>query len=192
MNVKKIGLLLGSMLAVILLSSLFLTVAFAADNFKGTQYNPEADGPSGYYTNRGASNIVIDAHGIGPVANGDAGSLNVGLVVRSELFSIGDSIPTETPAPTISPATEPTATFTPNESEPEPGTIISPTVPPPTFPPGTATPQVLIPVTGGDFSISGSGSGSNFWLFIYFGIGLIGTGMIFYGIATYYKAHKSK
>lgn len=98
--------------------------------------------------------------------------------------------PTSTDPPPTVPPPDQTATFTPTEPDSSPTT--PPTVPPPTIPPGTATPQVLIPVTGNDSSISGSGTVNSFWLFIYFGIGLIGVGMIFYGVAKYYKGQKSE
>jgi hypothetical protein len=97
---------------------------------------------------------------------------------------------TPTDTPVTPPPTDAPPTSTPTETAPTSSPTTPPTAPRPTTPPGTATPQVLIPVTGADLSISGSGSVNNFWLFIYFGIGLLGVWMIFYGIATYYKRNK--
>jgi hypothetical protein len=95
--------------------------------------------------------------------------------------------PIVTLTPTDTPPTDPPPTDTPPDASP----TTPPTIPAPTIPAGTETPQVLIPVTGVDLSMSGPGSGSSFWLFIYFGLGLLGVGMIFYGITTYYKGRKS-
>jgi len=107
---------------------------------------------------------------------------------------------TATPTNTSTPiATDPIVTLTPTDtpptktptkSAPKASPTTPPTVPAPTIPAGTATPQILIPVTGGDLSISGSDSGNSFWLFIYFGIGLLGVGMIFYGLATHKARNK--
>jgi hypothetical protein len=134
-------------------------------------------------------------------ANGDPGSLNIGLQVHQE------SLPTETPAPTNTPiptAIIPTATPTPTEPEPtssptKPGlpekspTPTDPkrtppaTLPPPTPFPGSATPMILIPETGAGLSTHNEGIGFNGWLLVPLGIGFIGIGLVFYGIATRLK-----
>lgn len=182
MNINKISLLLASMLATILLSSLFLTVAFAAENPEETQYNREA------------ANIVADTLGKGPIANGETGSLNVGLVVRSELFSIGTPSPTETPAPTANPpaasksptaaATTPPLDESPTQPANEPTSNAPATLAPPTPLPSSPAPQVLIPETGVMDDLT---PGVHVWVIALMGIGLIGLGIAFYGIATHLK-----
>jgi hypothetical protein len=122
-------------------------------------------------------------------ANGDPGSLNVGLVVRQESVPTATPLPTDTPAPT---AIIPTATNTPLPTTPPPVESPSPeptkpkrtpppTLPPPTPFPGSPPPQALIPQTG-----TGQG-GVNMWLLIPFGFGLLGLGIAFYGIANRLK-----
>ena len=76
MSGKKIGFLLGSMLAVIMLSSQFLTLAFAAEKPEGTQNNLEA------------ASILIGTRKTALVVNGEASLLNVGLVDRSDFFPL--------------------------------------------------------------------------------------------------------
>ncbi len=118
-------------------------------------------------------------------ANGDPGSLNVGLVVRQESVPTATTSPTNTPAPT---AIIPTATNTPPPVEsptPTKPTRTPPaTLAPPTPFPGSPPPQALIPQTGiGD----GLAFGVKMWLIIPFGIGMLGLGIAFYGIATRLK-----
>ena len=143
-------------------------------------------------------------------ANGDPGSLNVGLNVKTNaLPTATPPQPTDTPIPTtitpteppppteteLQPTDTPTATATiPLPENPTPtGTQDKPaptkvkrtppaTLPPPTPLPGSSTPMVLIPVTGA--RIAGQGSGINGWLVIPLGIGVFGLGIAFYGIAT--------
>lgn len=124
-------------------------------------------------------------------ANGDPGSLNVGLVVRQE------SVPTATPSPTDTPTpTElvPTATFTPTPTTSPPDKSPPPskeptkkppaTLPPPTPFPGSPPPQALIPETG---VMDGLSPQVRIWVVIPMGIGLLGLGIAFYGIATRLK-----
>ena len=98
--------------------------------------------------------------------------------------------PTETHTPLVTntpvtpPPTDSPPGATPTGPAPEPSSTKPPTIPPPTIPPGTPTPQILIPVTGVDQAAPGPGSGNSYWLFLYLGLGLLGTGMIFHGIAT--------
>lgn len=139
-------------------------------------------------------------------AKGDPGSLNVGLQVHQE------SPPAETPAPTNTPiptAIIPTATPTPTATEPEPtssptkpslpGKSPTPTEPkskppatlaPPTPFPGSATPMILIPETGAGLSTHSEGTGFNGWLLVPLGIGFIGIGMVYYGIASRLKRER--
>lgn len=126
-------------------------------------------------------------------ANGDPGSLNVGLVVRQEAIPTATPLPTNTPTPTpVTPTATntPTATLTappPEESPPptpKPTKKPPATLPPPTPFPGSPPPQALIPETG---VMDGMTPGVRMWLIIPLGIGLLGLGIAFYGIATRIK-----
>jgi hypothetical protein len=127
-------------------------------------------------------------------ANGDPGSINVGLVVRQEAVPTATPLPTDTPVPT---AITPTATNTPTATETSPPPVENPsptpkkpkktppaTLPPPTPFPGSPPPQALIPETG---VMEGMTPGVRIWVLIPLGIGLIGMGIAFYGIATRLK-----
>ena len=120
-------------------------------------------------------------------ANGDPGSINVGLVVNLESVPTATPSPTDTPTPT---AIIPTATKTPPPVEspsPEPSKPKKtplPTLPPPTPFPGSPPPQALIPQTGIGEGLALS---VNIWLLIPFGFGLLGLGIAFYGIANRLK-----
>jgi len=135
-------------------------------------------------------------------ANGDPGSLNVGLNVRQNSVPTATPFPTNTPVPTDVPPTAtnpPTATpVTPTATESVPSLVESPTptptskpkrnppatLPPPTPFPGSPAPQALIPLTG---SVESLTSSANMWVLIPFGVGLLGLGIAFYGIATRFK-----
>ena len=135
-------------------------------------------------------------------ANGDPGSLNVGLNVRQKSVPTATPFPTNIPDPTDVPPTAtnpPTATpVTPTATESAPPPDESPTptatskptrtppatLPPPTPFPGSPPPQVLIPQTG---SVPGLVSGVNVLTIIPLGFGLIGLAIAFYGIVTRLK-----
>jgi len=92
-------------------------------------------------------------------------------------------VTTEVPATTEAPtATDPPTTKTPTEE------IRTPT-PPPTLakPTSIGTSQVLIPQTGLDLSNQG---GIGFWLILFMGIGLVGTGLVFQGVSSQVKRKK--
>jgi hypothetical protein len=91
---------------------------------------------------------------------------------------------TQPPATTEPPVTtDPPTTTTPTEE------VITPT-PPPTMPQPTSvgTSQVLIPQTGID--LTNRGAGTSFWLFLFMGLGLVGTGIVFHGVASQIKHRK--
>jgi hypothetical protein len=147
-------------------------------------------------------------------ANGDPGSINVGLNVKINALPTATPQPTDTPIPTTTTPTDPpppteteppptdtpTATVTtppPQESptpsatpdEPTPTeTEVTPTppatLPPPTPFPGSSTPMVLIPVTGERTAGQNQGNG---WMMITLSIGVLGLGIAFYGIVTRLK-----
>lgn len=125
-------------------------------------------------------------------ANGDPGSLNVGLVVRQESVPTATPLPTNTPTPTEVPPTAtntPTATsLPPDETTPppkkEPTKKPPATLPPPTPFPGSPPPQALIPETG---VMDGISPQVRMWVIIPMGIGLVGLGIAFYGIITRLK-----
>ena len=75
--------------------------------------------------------------------------------------------PTVTDTPVTPPPTNPPPAATPTDQVPEVNPTKPPTIPPPTIPAGTPTPQILIPVTGVDFTYSNPNSGSNFGFFLY-------------------------
>jgi len=120
-------------------------------------------------------------------ANGNPGSLNVGLKVQQK------AVPTPIPTNTATPIT-PTATNTPVTPEP---TIITPepvdtatpttkpkrtppaTLPPPTPFPGSPPPQVLIPQTGFEL---GQASNVLLMVLVTLGLGIVGLGFTFYGV----------
>lgn len=118
-------------------------------------------------------------------ANGDPGSINVGLHVRQEAVPTATptQVPTEvtpssTPEPTeITPEPEDTATPTPTS---RPKRTPPATLPPPTPFPGSPPPQALIPQTGFEL---GEASSMLLLIVISFGIGLLGLGITFYSIA---------
>ncbi len=147
-------------------------------------------------------------------ANGDPGSINVGLNVKTNALPTATPKPTDTPIPTSKTPTEPpppteteppptdiptvTVTTPPSQESPTPSatqdeptptetevTRTPPaTLPPPTPLPGSSTPMVLIPVTGARTAGQNQGNG---WLLIPLGIGVFGLGIAFYGIATRLK-----
>jgi hypothetical protein len=115
-------------------------------------------------------------------ANGNPGSINVGLKVRQE------AVPTATPTNTAIPSgITPTTTNTPQTPEPvdtatpttKPKRTPPATLPPPTPFPGSPPPQALIPQTGFEL-----GQASNLLLLVMvtFGLGIVGLGFTFYGI----------
>jgi hypothetical protein len=129
-------------------------------------------------------------------ANGDPGSINVGLVVRQESVPTATPIPTNTPTPSEAPPTAtntPTATATsspPVKSPPpkkEPTKKPPATLAPPTPFPGSPPPQALIPQTG---VMDGASPQVRMWVIIPMGIGLVGLGIAFYGIVTHLKKDK--
>jgi hypothetical protein len=119
-------------------------------------------------------------------ANGNPGSLNVGIKVKQE--AVPTPTPTNTPIPS---GITPTATNTPEPTitTPEPVETATPTskptrtppatLPPPTPLPGSPTPQVLIPQTGIDF---GQASSIVLLVLITFSLGIVGVGFTFYGV----------
>jgi hypothetical protein len=124
-------------------------------------------------------------------ANGNPGSLNVGLKVQQQ------SVPTPTPTNTTVPSE--TATNTPVTPEPtvrtpEPEDTATPTtkpkrtppatLPPPTPFPGSQPPQALIPQTGFEL---GQSSSALLLVLITFSIGIVGLGTTFYGIREHLK-----
>jgi cell division septation protein DedD len=86
---------------------------------------------------------------------------------------------TETPV-TETATTDPPTTTTPTED------VRTPT-PPPTLPQPTSvvTSQVLIPQTGLD--LTNPGDGTSFWFFLFMGLGLVGTGIVFHGVTKQIK-----
>ena len=100
---------------------------------------------------------------------------------------------TETPATEASPTTQVPATTNPPATTQTPGTtptkkVLTPT-PLPTLsqPTSVVTSQVLIPQTGIDLSNNG---GTSFWLILFLGIGLVGTGLVFQGVSSQLKRKK--
>jgi hypothetical protein len=90
--------------------------------------------------------------------------------------------PTDTQVPT---ATDPGVTETPpTATQPAPTNTPPATLPPPTVPAGTPTQQILIPETGIDLSLVNQNGGVSSWFFLFLGMGLLGVGMIFHGIAS--------
>lgn len=152
-----------------------------------------ADGKEG--ANRGSKKfegrLAQGSYQVTFTANGDPGSINVGLNVRQNSVPTATPFPTNTPVPTATPVT-PTATeITPPPVEnPTPTPTTKPkrtppaTLPPPTPFPGSPPPQALIPQTG---SVPGLVSGANVLTFIPLGFGLIGLAIAFYGIVTRLK-----
>lgn len=127
-------------------------------------------------------------------AQGDPGSINVGLKVQQE------AVPTPTPTNTAVPSgITPTATSTPEAPEP---TILTPepvdtatpttkpkktqpaTLPPPTPYPGSPPPQALIPQTGFEL---GQASSTLLMVLLTLGLGAVGLGITFYGISRRLK-----
>jgi len=125
-------------------------------------------------------------------ANGNPGSLNVGLKVRQE------AVPTPTPTNTAIPSgITPTATpVTPEPTirTPEPVDTATPTtkpkrtppatLPPPTPYPGSPPPQALIPQTGFEL---GQASSMLLLILVPLSIGIVGLGITFYGISQRLK-----
>lgn len=127
-------------------------------------------------------------------AQGDPGSMNVGLKVQQ------DSVPTPTPTNTAVPTgITPTATSTPETPEPtaltpEPVDTATPTtkprktppatLPPPTPYPGSPPPQALIPQTGFELS---QASSTLLMVLLTLGLGVVGLGLTFYGIRSRLK-----
>ena len=95
------------------------------------------------------------------------------------------SVPVATdPIVTLTPTDTPPTTSTPTKAAADASPTTPPTIPPPTVGAGTPTQEILIPVTGADHATSGPGSGISYWLFFYLGLGLLGLGLVFHGIAT--------
>ena len=131
-------------------------------------------------------------------ANGNPGSINVGLQVRQEAVPTATTPPPNTPIPS---GITPTATSTPKTPSP---TILTPepvdtatptpttkpkrtppaTLPPPTPFPGSPAPQALIPQTGFEL---GQNSSALILVLLPLSIGVIGLGITFYGIAKRLK-----
>ena len=101
-------------------------------------------------------------------------------------------LPTATNTPVTPTLTNPPPPATSTVQAHDPSPTKPPTIPPPTLPPGTPTQEILIPVTGVDFSLSNQNSGSNFMFYIYLGIWLLGIGMVFHGIANRLSREDSK
>lgn len=149
-------------------------------------------------------------------ANGNPGSLNVGLNVKTNALPTATPQPTDTPIPT---ATTPTEPPPPTETEPSPTDTDIPTVtattpaplesptpsatkegpaptetevkrtPPATLPPPTPLPgssTPLVLIPVTGARTAGQDQG-NGWLLIPLGIGVFGLGIAFYGIATRLK-----
>ena len=93
---------------------------------------------------------------------------------------------TETPVTEIPSTTEVPTTTTPTEEVRTP--TPQPTLAQPTSPAGTE--QVLIPQTGIDLSLSNQGPGVSFWVILFMGLGLVGTGIVFHGISSQLKRKK--
>ena len=105
-------------------------------------------------------------------ANGNPGSINVGINVRQEAVPTATTPPTNTPTATNTPVTpEPADTATP--------TTKPATLPPPTPFPGSPPPQALIPQTGFEL---GQASNVLLMVLVTFGLGITGLGFTFYGI----------
>ena len=131
-------------------------------------------------------------------ANGNPGSINVGLQVRQEAVPTATTPPPNTPTPS---GITPTATSTPKTPSP---TILTPepvdtatptpttkpkrtppaTLPPPTPFPGSPAPQALIPQTGFEL---GQNSSALILVLLTLSIGVVGLGFTFYGIAKRLK-----
>ncbi len=120
-------------------------------------------------------------------ANGNPGSLNVGLKVQQE------AVPTPTPTNTAVPSgITPTATNTPVTPQPvdtatpttKPKRTPPATLPPPTPFPGSPAPQALIPQTGFEL---GQASNALLLVLVTFGLGIVGLGITFYGISKRLK-----
>jgi hypothetical protein len=120
-------------------------------------------------------------------ANGNPGSLNVGLKVQQE------AVPTPTPTNTAVPSgITPTATNTPVTPQPvdtatpttKPKRTPPATLPPPTPFPGSPAPQALIPQTGFEL---GQASSALLLVLVTFGLGIVGLGITFYGISKRLK-----
>jgi hypothetical protein len=126
-------------------------------------------------------------HQVSFTANGNPGSINVGLQVRQQAVPTATEtpVPSEvtptatplTPEPTIqTPEPQDTATPTPTS---RPKKTPPATLAPPTPFPGSPPPQALIPQTGIDL-----GQAANLVLILVtLGIGVTGIGITFYGIA---------
>jgi len=127
-------------------------------------------------------------------ANGNPGSINVGLKVNQQAVPTPE--PTDTPVPSVvtptaTPVTpEPTpVTPEPTPKTPEPADTATPTskpkrtppatLPPPTAFPGSPAPQALIPQTGFEL---GQSSSVLILVLLTFSIGIVGVGFTFYGI----------
>ncbi len=120
-------------------------------------------------------------------ANGNPGSLNVGLRVQQE------AVPTPTPTNTAVPSgITPTATNTPVTPQPvdtatpttKPKRTPPATLPPPTPFPGSPAPQALIPQTGFEL---GQTSNAFLLVLVTFGLGIVGLGITFYSISKRLK-----
>lgn len=107
--------------------------------------------------------------------------------------TVTQETPGETPETTVTivpPQETPTATETPTDppSRPKKTPTATPTLPPATLappspPPGTSQPPALIPVTGGDRSPQADSEGLRQRLLVNLGIGLLGLGLICFGIS---------
>ena len=101
-------------------------------------------------------------------------------------------LPTATNTPVTPTPTDPPPPAISTDQPSDPTATKPPTIPPPTLPAGTPTQEILIPVTGVDFSLANQNSGSNFMFYIYLGIWLLGIGMIFHGAVNYLNRKDSK
>lgn len=145
---------------------------------------------------QGSYKVVFTAHG-------DPGSINVGLQVNQESPPIETPPPTNTPTPTaIIPTASPTPTATVSGPTPTPTETSRPeksvtpsgptptppaTLPPPTPFPGSVTPMILIPETGDGLPLQNRPISLDDWPVFVLGIGLVGIGMVFYGIVSRLK-----
>jgi len=162
------------------------------------------DGKEG--ANRGskqmAGRLAKGTYQVKFTANGNPGSINVGLKIQQEAVPTPTLTPTSTPTNTpivteITPSAtntpvtpeptditpEPEDTSTP-KPKPKPTRTPPPTLPPPTPIPGSPTPQILIPETGIELGLT---TGTAVLVLIALGLGIVGMGFTFYGIGKRLK-----
>jgi hypothetical protein len=97
-------------------------------------------------------------------------------------------VPSGTPG---EPGATPTATSNPPKNE-KPTNTPPPTFAPPTPPANVTQAPALIPVTGADLSVQGNNSNFYKQLMLRAGIGLLGLGLVFHGIAAGLSRKKSQ